>query len=271
MAGVAVVGSPAALVGSPAALASRRAAIQRKSQREAFAANERERWLRDQMTATDDVARQQQYKAKQATATTAALRRFKKEAAADRSAFDAEVRRKEAAFARVEEDRRHREAERLREAGRAAASFAEYSRRRGGGAAAAPAVRLSARDERRLRDAFEAEWSKFESRTEGAALAVDDMPWPDSRISIAGVEPSDSLAASKARVNASLLRWHPDKFESSHAAKFSADALPAVLHRVGLVAERVQLERRLLAATGGSVERTPAPPVMTRPSRREPS
>ena len=96
------------------------------------------------------------------------------------------------------------------------------------------------------------------------------MPWPDSRISIAGVEPSDSLAASKARVNASLLRWHPDKFESSHAAKFSADALPAVLHRVGLVAERVQLERRLLAATGGS-ERTPAPAVMTRPSRREPS
>ena len=151
-----------AVVGSPAALASRRAAIQRKSQREAFAANERERWLRDQMTATDDVARQQQYKAKQATATTAALRRFKKEAAADRSAFDAEVRRKEAAFARVEEDRRQREAERLREAGRAAASFAEYSRRRGGGAAA-PAVRLSARDERRLRDAFEAEWSKFES------------------------------------------------------------------------------------------------------------
>ena len=270
MAGVAVVGSPAAVVGSPAALASRRAAIQRKSQREAFAANERERWLRDQMTATDDVARQQQYKAKQATATTAALRRFKKEAAADRSAFDAEVRRKEAAFARVEEDRRHREAERLREAGRAAASFAEYSRRRGGGAAA-PAVRLSARDERRLRDAFEAEWSKFERRAEGAALAVDDMPWPDSRISIAGVEPSDSLAASKARVNASLLRWHPDKFESSHAAKFSADALPAVLHRVGLVAERVQLERRLLAATGGSVERTPAPAVMTRPSRREPS
>ena len=101
-----------AVVGSPAALASRRAAIQRKSQREAFAANERERWLRDQMTATDDVARQQQYKAKQATATTAALRRFKKEAAADRSAFDAEVRRKEAAFARVEEDRRQREAER---------------------------------------------------------------------------------------------------------------------------------------------------------------
>ena len=71
-------------------------------------------------------------------------------------------------------------------------------------------------------------------------------------------------------MNASLLRWHPDKFESSHAAKFSADALPAVLHRVGLVAERVQLERRLLAATGGSVERTPAPPVVTRPSRREP-
>ena len=269
MAGVAVVGSPAAVVGSPAALASRRAAVQRKSQREAFAANERERWLRDQMTATDDVARQQQYKAKQATATTAALRRFKKEAAADRSAFDAEVRRKEAAFARVEEDRRHREAERLREAGRAAASFAEYSRRRGGGAAA-PAVRLSARDERRLRDDFEAEWSKFESRAEGAALAVDDMPWPDGRISVAGVEPSDSLTASKARVNASLLRWHPDKFESSHAAKFSADALPAVLHRVGLVAERVQLERRLLAATGGS-ERTPAPAVMTRPSRREPS
>ena len=270
MAGVADVGSPAAVVGSPAALASRRAAIQRKSQREAFAANERERWLRDRIAATDDVACQQQYKAKQATATTAALRRFKKEAAADRSAFDAEVRRKEAAFARVEEDRRQREAERLREAGRAAASFAEYSRRRGGGAAA-PAVRLSARDERRLRDAFEAEWSKFESRAEGAALAVDDMPWPDSRISIAGVEPSDSLAASKARVNASLLRWHPDKFESSHAAKFSADALPAVLHRVGLVAERVQLERRLLAATGGSVERTPAPAVMTRPSRREPS
>ena len=87
-----------------------------------------------------------------------------------------------------------------------------------------PAVRLSACDERRLRDAFEAEWSKFERRAEGAALAVDDMPWPDSRISIAGVEPSDSLAASKARVNASLLRWHPDKFESSHAAKFSADA-----------------------------------------------
>ena len=125
---------------------------------------------------------------------------------------------------------------------------------------AEPAVRLSACDERRLRDAFEAEWSKFES-----------MPWPDSRISIAGVEPSDSLAASKARVNASLLRWHPDKFESSHAAKFSADALPAVLHRVGLVAERVQLERRLLAATGGSVERTPAPAVMTRPSRRTPN
>ena len=163
-----------AVVGSPAALASRRAAIQRKSQREAFAANERERWLRDQMTATDDVAREQQYKAKQATATTAALRRFKKEAAADRSAFDAEVRRKEAAFARVEEDRRQREAERLREAGRAAASFAEYSRRRGGGAAA-PAVRLSARDERRLRDAFEAEWSKFERRAEGAALAVDGI------------------------------------------------------------------------------------------------
>ena len=71
-------------------------------------------------------------------------------------------------------------------------------------------------------------------------------------------------------MNASLLRWHPDKFESSHAAKFSADALPAVLHRVGLVAERVQLERRLLAATCGS-ERTQAPAVMTRPSRREPS
>ena len=71
-------------------------------------------------------------------------------------------------------------------------------------------------------------------------------------------------------MNASLLRWHPDKFESSHAAKFSADALPAVLHRVGPVAERVQLERRLLAATGGT-ERTPPPAVMTRPSRREPS
>ena len=129
------------------------------------------------------------------------------------------MRRKEAAFVAVEEDRRRR----------------EYSAKD----AAAQAVRLSARDERRLRDAFEAEWSKFESRAEGAALAVDDMPWPDSRISIAGVEPSDSLAASKARVNASLLRWHPDKFESSHAAKFSADALPAVLHRVGLVAEPV--------------------------------
>ena len=152
MAGVAVVGSPAAVVGSPAALASRRAAIQRKSQREAFAANERERWLRGDVEAVG-------------------------------------------------------------------------------------------------------------------------MPWPDSRISIAGVEPSDSLAASKARVNASLLRWHPDKFESSHAAKFSADALPAVLHRVGLVAERVQLERKLLGATAAAPERAPPPavvarPVVTRPSQR---
>ena len=41
----------------------------------------------------------------------------------------------------------------------------------------------------------------------------------------------------------------PTSSSSRHAAKFSADALPAVLHRVGLVAERVQLFWRLLAAT----------------------
>ena len=184
------------------------------------------------------------------------LRKCRAEADNARASFDKDLKRRQAFIDASEQHRARRDAEKAKQA-------AEHQRRRehveygdatfgpGGSAQgrglqprAPPPTAITTPAQQSAFATFEAAFAAFEAAPTDAPLyGLADVPWPPLTCPVSGVRKSDNGEVRKHALKLALLRWHPDKFLSSHGGKLRDAEREGVIEKVHAVLRRVQLER----------------------------
>ena len=185
---------------------------------------------------------------------SAFLRRCRVEADAARSAFEADVKRRQAFFDSSEAHKQRRDAEKARAAEETSRRSFEYGEQHFGGtrtwgayrgAHASVVLLISTATQEQDYAQFETEFAAFEeaSTDDEPIYGLHNVPWPPASCPVSGVRRSDALDVRKQRLKNALLRWHPDKFVASHAAKILEADRQAVFEAATAIFRRVQAER----------------------------
>ena len=196
------------------------------------------------------------------------LRRCRHEADAARAAFEQDLKRRQDLFDSSDAYRARREAERERHAEeqRKRAEHVHYGDATFGGMSGAPLKvgLVATRQQEAAYAAFEQAFAAFEAAPpEEQNYGLADVPWPPQTCPVSGMRKGEAPELKKQRLKLALLRWHPDKFMTSHGGKLIEAEREAVIDKVNAILRRVQHERAAAASSEDAAASQASPAATT--------